>query len=77
MPIVQMPSPTADLASVIERNPGLLTVRQLRVLTGFGKTAIYEMVAAGEIPYVRIKTSIRFDPIVIARWLRKHTVRAA
>ena len=30
-----------------------------------------------QIPYLRIKSSIRFDPIVIARWLRERTVVAA
>jgi excisionase family DNA binding protein len=76
MSVIQMPS-SHDLASAVERKPGLLTVAQLKTLTGFGRTTIYDMVAAGQIPYLRIGTSIRFDPIVIARWLREHTVLAA
>jgi hypothetical protein len=77
MNVIEMPSSQSDLASIIERKPGLLTVAQLKGLIAFGKTAIYDMVDAGEIPYLRIKSSIRFDPIVIARWLRERTVVAA
>jgi hypothetical protein len=43
----------------------------------FGTTAIYDVVAAGWIPYLRFDSSIRFDPIAIADWMREHTVPLA
>lgn len=77
MAVLKMPDPPRDLAAVVEQRPGLLTVQDLVLLTGFGKTAIYEMVASGRIPYLRFDTSIRFDPIAIAAWMREHTVPLA
>jgi excisionase family DNA binding protein len=40
-------------------------------------SSIYDMVAAGRIPYLRFGSSIRFDPIAVAAWLREHTVLQA
>lgn len=77
MAVVPFPGPANDLASVIEARPGLLKVQDLVRLTGFGKTAIYEMVCSGRIPYLRFGSTIRFDPIAIAAWMREHTVRQA
>lgn len=77
MAVVKMPEPPRNLAAVIEQRPGLLKAQDLIMLLGFEKTAIYEMVAAGRIPYLRFDSSIRFDPIAIAAWMREHTVKQA
>jgi predicted DNA-binding transcriptional regulator AlpA len=77
MAVVRMPDPPRDLAAMVEQRQGLLNVQDLVRLTRFGKTAIYEMVAAGRIPYLRFDSSIRFDPIAIAAWMREHTVLLA
>lgn len=77
MAVVRMPDPPRDLAAVVEQRSGLLNVQNLIQLTGFKKTAIYDMVADGRIPYLRFDSSIRFDPIAIADWLREHTVPMA
>ena len=77
MAVLRMPDPPRDLAAVVERRSGLLAVQDLIQLTGFKKTAIYDMVAEGRIPYLRFESSIRFDPIAIAAWLREHTVPLA
>ncbi len=77
MAVVRMPDPPRDLAAIVEQRSGLLTVQDLVELTGFGKTAIYDMVAVGRIQYLRFGSSIRFDPIVIAAWMREHTVPLA
>ena len=54
-----------------------LTVPEVAQLLGFGRTAIYDLVAAGRIPHFRIGASIRFDPFVLAEWLRSRFVLAA
>ncbi|HEV2483977.1 MAG TPA: hypothetical protein VGT08_00425 [Terracidiphilus sp.] len=59
MAVVRMPDPPRDLAAVVEQRSGLLTVQNLIQLTGFKKTAIYDMVADGRIPYLRFDSSIR------------------
>lgn len=77
MAVIQMPELPNDLASILERQTGLLSAPELARSLGYGRTTIYEWIAAGRIPYIRIGSSIRFDPIVIAQWLRNHTVKVA
>jgi excisionase family DNA binding protein len=62
------------MASRIERAPGLLTARQVRTYFNLSKTTLYDRVSRGTIPYVRIGSSIRFDPVRVAAWLREHEV---
>lgn len=76
MPVLQMPEPPRDLASEIERLPGLLTASELAPRIGISKTTIYDMVTRKRIPYLRIGMMIRFDPHAIAAWLRRSTVAA-
>jgi excisionase family DNA binding protein len=63
-----------DLASRIEKMPNALSAKQLRTLLNISKTTLYEKVAQGSIPYYRIGTIIRFDPVRIASWLRAQEV---
>jgi len=63
-------APAQDLASRIERMPQLLTARDLYQLLHISRTSLYAKVQSGSIPYVRIGTTIRFDPVRIAAWLR-------
>ena len=72
--VIGMQDDSCDLATRIQRWPGALKVPELAVILGFKLTAIYEMVAAGRIPYIRIGPSIRFDPAITAAWLRARTV---
>jgi excisionase family DNA binding protein len=76
MPMIQMPTPRRDLASTIDTMPGLLTAPELVPLLGMSRTTVYQMVAEGRIPYIRIGSMVRFDPHAIAEWLRKHSVAA-
>jgi len=63
-----------DLASRIARIPHALSVLELAELLGFGKSTIYDMASRGRIPCLRFGASIRFDPAVIAAWVREHMV---
>jgi excisionase family DNA binding protein len=76
MKVAQMQDPK-DLASIIERRSQLFNVLEIAQLLGRGKSTIYEWVAAGRVPYIRIGTTILFDPIKIARWLRDLSVEVA
>lgn len=76
MNVIQMPEPSGDLASRIEKLSGLLTASELVSRLGISRTTIYQMVTDGRIPYLRIGIMVRFDPHAIAEWLRQHTVAA-
>lgn len=75
--IEQFPNPPKDLASVVQRLSCLMSVKDLQNVTGFKRTAIYDKVASGRIPYLKFDTTIKFDPIAIAAWMREHTTAKA
>jgi excisionase family DNA binding protein len=72
-----IPGQVADLAAYLDQMTGALKAAELGKIIGFEKSAIYQMAAEGRIPHYRIGPSIRFDPHVIARWLREREVKAA
>jgi excisionase family DNA binding protein len=55
---------------MIERHRGLLTVDQLSELLAASPKSIYAWVKQGRLPVVRLGASVKFDPFVIAKWLR-------
>ena len=75
-----------DLASRIEQTPHALNVQELGDLLELGKTTMdllepgkttmYDMVTADDIPYYRIRGSIRFDSALTANWLRARLIEA-
>ena len=74
--VVSPRNSVVDLASRIEQTPHALKVQHLRDLLELGKTTMYDMVTADDIPYYRIRGSIRFDPALTANWLRKKLIEA-
>lgn len=67
----------SDLPTRIERCEGALDAVKLAGLLGSKKSTIYEMASDGRIPHYRIGTMIRFDPYIIAEWLRAQAVPMA
>ena len=62
----------SSLASRIECMPCALTAKQLGLLLGLGRSAVYQLAQAGRIPSLRLGTKmVRFDPAVIGSWLRQ------
>jgi len=60
-----------DLPTQIERRRKALTVSELADLIHLSTKQIYELAAKGYIPVYRIAGSLRFDPKLVADWLRK------
>jgi hypothetical protein len=58
------------LADRIERMPGLLSVKQVRLLPNKSKSWVYEKVQRGTIPYVYLDGSIGFSARVRLLWFR-------
>lgn len=59
-----------SLAERIERMEGALTAEQLAKLLNVSKVTIFKQAKAGRIPSFRVGTCVRFDPRVLAGWLR-------
>jgi excisionase family DNA binding protein len=64
-----------DGSSLIDRiaaRPTAMTVEDLAETLSMSKRAIYDMARDGRLACMSIGgTAIRFDPIVVARWLRE------
>lgn len=70
-------NPEDDLPTRIERCAGALDAGQLGAFLGLKKSTIYQMANDGRIPHYRIGGTIRFDPRIIAEWLRSLSIPAA
>jgi excisionase family DNA binding protein len=55
----------------------LLNVRAAAALLNVSRRTVYELVASGELPHVRVGGSIRFVPSTLEQWLRDGGRRAA
>lgn len=61
------------IANEIEKIDHLLTIDELAALIQFSSKTLYAKVKAGTVPVTRLGGSIRFDPKLIADWLRERT----
>jgi excisionase family DNA binding protein len=58
------------LADQIEQTGHALTANELANILAVSHVTIFKQAKAGRIPSFRIGTCVRFDPIVVAKWLR-------
>jgi excisionase family DNA binding protein len=50
---------------------GLLTARQAAQFLAIGLRTLWSLTNAREIPHLRIKRSVRYDPADLTRWIEK------
>ena len=53
------------------RGSGLLTARQAAQFLAIGLRTLWSLTNAREIPHLRIKRAVRYDPADLARWIEK------
>jgi excisionase family DNA binding protein len=56
--------------------PLLLRPEAVAHLLGLGRSKVYEMIAAGELPVVRIGTAVRVPRDELLKWIRERTAPA-
>lgn len=61
------------LAEIVEGKKEALRVAEVAQILDVSIKKIYRMAAKGQIPSLKISSSIRFDPHDIAAWLRSQT----
>ena len=61
----------SSLADSIEELDRAVNAAELARLLGVHKLTIYRLAQAGTLPHFRLGTCVRFDPRVIAAWLRQ------
>ena len=62
-----------DLVGRLKGMRGLIPVKDVAAELGVTKQKIYEMAATGKLPHVRVGGALRFDPVLLARWVTQHS----
>jgi excisionase family DNA binding protein len=65
-----MTNSTVSLADQIEKTGRALTADELARALSVSRIPIFKQAKAGRIPSFRIGTCVRFDPVLVAKWLR-------
>ncbi|HEX2455411.1 MAG TPA: helix-turn-helix domain-containing protein [Vicinamibacterales bacterium] len=72
---MSQPEIRADVRS--EDAPLLLKAEEVAKMLGLGRTKVYEMMGAGELPVVRIGTAVRVPRQRLLDWIEENTEKAA
>ena len=56
-----------------ENQPLLLRATEVAELLGLGRSKVYEMIAAGDLPVTRIGTAVRVPKDALMDWVRENT----
>jgi excisionase family DNA binding protein len=62
---------------VRENVPLLLKAGEAAKMMGLGRTKVYEMMASGELPVVRIGSAVRVNRQRLLEWIDENTQEAA
>ncbi len=57
--------------------PLLLRPTEVATLLGLGRSTIFALLAAGELPVIRIGRSVRVPRGALEHWIEEHRARAA
>jgi excisionase family DNA binding protein len=73
----ELAKPAMSLADSIHGKSRALTVSDVATLLAVSERQVYKLAAQHRIPCFKIGGSIRFDPLVLASWLRQKIVPGA
>lgn len=62
---------SAKVLRTLEARDDALKARELAKLLGVTRQHVYKMAAEGLIPSFRVGVAVRFDPALVAEWLRR------
>ena len=52
----------------------LLTIQQAAQITGVSITTLYKWVSHRKIPYIKMGSLVKFDPLKLEEWIKAQTV---
>lgn len=68
--------PTAEVRETQPMEPLLLRAGEVARLLGLGRSTVFALLAAGELPIVRIGRSVRVPRVALERWIDERTDQA-
>jgi excisionase family DNA binding protein len=72
-----MSQPNAPDATKPAEPPFLVKADEAAKMIGVGRTKVYEMMASGKLPIVRIGSAVRVNRQRLLEWIEKNTQQAA
>jgi excisionase family DNA binding protein len=69
-------SEAPDVVRAVD-TPLLLKPEEVAKMLGLGRSKVYDMLNAGELPVVRIGSAVRVPRKQLLDWIEEHTERAA
>jgi excisionase family DNA binding protein len=57
------------MPSELGKSKTALRVADVAKILSVSERQIYKLVQSGEIPYFRVGNAVRFDPLIISRWV--------
>ena len=66
-------APAADAPGTRPMEPLLLRAGEVAKLLGLGRSTVFALLAAGELPVVRIGRSVRVPRVALERWVDERT----
>ena len=64
------------MSTEIEGQPLLLRATEVAQLLGLGRSKVYEMMNAGELPVTRIGAAVRVPRDELLKWIKRKTTSA-
>jgi excisionase family DNA binding protein len=68
---------TPRVIEALEGREEAMKARELAKLLGVTRQHVYKMAAEGLIPSFRVRSAVRFDPLLVAEWLRRKMPKPA
>lgn len=65
------------IVEILEAKTASLSVRDVVEITGMSKSKVYQQIAHGELPSIRIGGSIKIDPNQLIEWWKQHQIGIA
>lgn len=72
--IIDIQASGVDIIEILGDRKKAWTISELADVLSCSKEKLYDMVAAGSIPYFKIGTGIRFNPKSISEWVESQMV---
>jgi len=63
----------ASIVSRLRAMDSAISLTALAKILGMGRNTVYTMARAGRIPVYKLGSTLRADPIEIAKWMERHS----
>jgi excisionase family DNA binding protein len=60
------------ILEILRKRETIMNIHEVATLLGLSESLVYRMAASQQIPHVRFRGALRFDPAELAAWYEEH-----